>query len=450
MNREHAYDVLPVWLQNLACSLEGWRIKRRRYGSGYSDLERVVRSQWCSASSENLRNARLKEHLISAAQSPFWAHRFRQYSVDPAGGDPWKELEKLPILMKGEAQEYASNIHNPMVTSPTVVCHTSGTTGAGLVFRETLTAERERWAVWWRYRQSHGIHRDMWCGYFGGRSIVPISQSVPPFWRVNTPGRQILFSGYHLSPASAEAYLDALDEYMPPWLHGYPSLLALIAGYLLERGRPLRRPPSIVTTGAENLLQPQRIMMERAFGCPVRQHYGQSESVANISECENGHLHVDEDFSGVEFLPVDGSSDAYRVIGTNWTNPAFPLFRYDTGDVARMSPRSVSCRAPGRIVDAIDGRQEDYVLLPSGVRLGRLDHIFKDMVDIRESQIYQPNINTVVLRVVKRDGYNSHSERKLLEECKKRMGEVLDVHIEYVSKLPRSRTGKLRFVVSDL
>jgi phenylacetate-CoA ligase len=453
MNQEETYKRLPVTLQNLACSVIGWRLRRRRYNDEYEAISRTLQERPSSSASvmQALQGPRLQGHLNEALHSPYWSEQFERYGVNIGSGNPWDELQKLPVLTKAEVQIESSRIRNQSLDSKHLVsCHTSGTTGAGLVFWETRAAEKERWAVWWRYRDWHNISHDMWCGYFGGRSVVPLTQSAPPYLRLNYPGRQILFSGYHLSPTTAGDYLSALDKYSPPWLHGYPSLLSLIASYLLERGKPLKKAPSIVTTGAENLLPQQRDLMERAFGCPVRQHYGQAESVANISECPRGHLHIDEDFSLVELIPLDQHPGVFRVIGTNWSNPAFPLFRYDTGDLAHYSEGTPSCNITGRVVESIDGRKEDYVVLPSGARLGRLDHIFKDLTQIREAQIYQPNRETLIFRIVKREDYTPDSERRLLEEARKRLGNEVSIQVEYVESLERGRTGKLRFVVSGV
>ena len=453
MNRERLYSRLPIGLQNLACSIEGWRLARRRYGAGYGELNRELldRASVTVDRIQEIRRCRLRSHFTAALQTPFWQHRFKSYEVDCSSSDPLNEIEKLPILTKSDVQDNTSNILNRQFDLNSLLsCHTSGTTGAGLHFWETRDAEKERWAVWWRYRHWHDVSQDMWCGYFGGRSVVPLQQSAPPFWRLNYPGRQILFSGYHLSPSTATAYLDALDHFSPPWVHGYPSLLSLVASYLLERGRPLKRSPIIVTTGAENLLPQQKALMEEAFRCPVRQHYGQAESVANISECPNGHLHVDEDFSFVEFIPLENHPDVYRVIGTNWSNPAFPLFRYDTGDLVQGLGTIPVCRFSGRVVDSIDGRKEDYIHLPNGARLGRLDHIFKDLTLIREAQIYQPDRQTLVLRIVRREGYDLQAEQRLLKEARKRLGDDITIRLDYVSSLERGRTGKLRFVVTGV
>lgn len=453
MDTETIYQRLPLWLQNAACSLEGWRLQGRRYNSDYGAAWRMVNESAGLGPQglENLRRNRLRAHLRSAEHSPFWKGRFRQYAVVTGSDNPWTELQKLPVVNKTEIQSEADRIRNSIFHAKELVaCHTSGTTGGGLRFWESRAAERERWAVWWRYRKWHGIDRETWCGYFGGRSVVPLSQRKPPFWRINHPGRQIMFSGYHLGPDTAGDYIRAIEQFRPPWLHGYPSLLTLIATYILERGRPLNQAPRIVTTGAENLLSQQRRVIERAFGCPVRQHYGLSEAVANFSECEHGVLHVDEDFADVEFIQSEVDDDTYRIVGTNWSNAAFPLLRYDTGDLARLSENTCSCQRAGRVVSSIDGRQEDYVVMPDGTKIGRLDHIFKDMVRIREAQIYQPSKDTLIFRVVRNEGFGELDERELLGEARKRLRDVIQLKIEYVDALIRSQTGKLRFVVSDI
>jgi len=174
-----------------------------------------------------------------------------------------------------------------------------------------------------------------------------------------------------------------------------------------------------------------------------------AEAVANFSECEQGRLHVDEDFAAVEFVPL-GDGRSYRVVGTNFTNPATPLVRYDTGDIVSLLDGSCPCGRPGRLVERVDGRQEDYVMLRDGARVGRMDHIFKDMVRVREAQIYQTRPGEIIYRVVRGSGYGPEDEQRLLEETRLRLGDGASVRIEYVDEIPRTRSGKLRFVVSEI
>jgi phenylacetate-CoA ligase len=276
-----------------------------------------------------------------------------------------------------------------------------------------------------------------------------MAQRRPPFWRYNAAGRQVLFSAYHLRPGTWREYVAELQRWRLPWLHGYPSVLALLATYVLEHRVSLGYDLRWITTGAENLLPAQRDAMERAFGVRPRESYGMAEGAANASECPAGRLHVDEDFAFVEFVPIDGSG-AHRIVGTNFTNEAFPLIRYDVGDIAYVSGQTCGCGRPGRIIDRIEGRREDYVLLPDGALIGRLDHIFKDQVRVREAQIYQPDLRRVVLRVVRREDYAVQDEASLVLEARQRLGDEIDIVVDYVPQLPRTAAGKLRFVVSDV
>jgi phenylacetate-CoA ligase len=260
-----------------------------------------------------------------------------------------------------------------------------------------------------------------------------------------------MFSSYHLSDRTAGDYISALNRYKVPWVHGYPSTLAYLAGLKRDLGLPDVPSLKVVTIGAESLLPQQKALIENVFGVPVRQHYGMAEGVANISECPDGRLHVDEDFSYVEFIPIPGEKNSYRIVGTNWANPAFPLLRYDTGDIATIENETCTCPRGGRIVSRIDGRKEDFVVLPSGAKVGRLDHIFKDMIRINAAQIYQPNAGEILMRIVPGAEYDKgEDEAVLISETRKRLGDEIGIRVDYVQELLKTKAGKLRFVVSDL
>lgn len=394
---------------------------------------------------------RLRAFIRHCAHTvPFYRRRFQECGISPDDIQTLTDLQRLPILTKQEVQDhYPEPVSEAVPKRQQIIIHTSGTTGAGLRFATTLRAIQEQRAIWWRYRRWHGLQPGTWCGYFGGRSVVPLSQTRPPFWRYNIPGKQIIFSAYYMSPTNMGYYVDELRRRRPPWLHGYPSLLALLAAYILESGTDLGYKVRWVTTGAENLLPHQADVIERAFGVRPKQHYGMAEAVANFSECEYRALHVDEDFAAVELIP-NPDGPGFRVIGTNFTNLATPLLRYDVQDIVTVTDSECPCGRPGRLVASIDGRCKDYVILKNGARLGRMDHIFKDMVNIREAQIYQKTPGEIIIRVVRGSRYTETDERALIREARKRVGDDTETLIEYVDRLERSRAGKLRFVISEM
>jgi phenylacetate-coenzyme A ligase PaaK-like adenylate-forming protein len=451
---EALYLRLPIPLQHAACTFIGWRTSRTRYGGRFDSMltEAEARTFWTADELRAHQEDRLQKFVAHAvASAPFYRERFAAAGVDPSAVRSIEDLRAMPILTKEEAQKNVRELISTVVpdTERTWI-HTSGTTGGALRFPTTMTSVQLQWAVWWRYKRWHGIQRHTRCGYFGGRSIVPAAQSSPPFWRYNRAGKQILFSGYHMSPANLPSYVEELRRRQPPWLFGYPSLLALLASHILETGTDLGYAVRWITIGAESLLAHQADVIARAFGVRPLQHYGMSEAVANISECELGALHVDEDFAPVEFVPLENGS-AYKVVGTNFSNPATPLLRYEMKDLVTIRPEaSCACGRAGRVVESLDGRIEDYVVLPNGTRVGRMDHVFKDMVNVKEAQIQQRRRGHMMICVVRGAGYSAHDEEELLREARKRVGDEMDIEIAYSEELPRTATGKLRLVVSEV
>lgn len=96
------------------------------------------------------------------------------------------------------------------------------------------------------------------------------------------------------------------------------------------------------------------------------------------------------------------------------------------------------------------GRQDDYIYLPNGVKLGRLDVIFKNCINIKEAQIHQIRKDLIELKVVKDKNYTGKDEEFLMKEASSRFGDDVELIITYCEKVERTKAGKVRFVVSDI
>lgn len=444
MSKEDLYLKLPFPLQAILVNVQGYLISKKRYNTVFKSILK----QYLNSNPDNVDKNSLRDFIKKVGETPFWKKRIEDYGVRPDSNIIIKEISKLPILSKEEVKENLPDIINENIDEKTEWVHTSGTTGSGLVFPQTYSMENKQWAIWWRYRSWHCINPNTWLGWFGGRSILNIDKTKPPYWHVNHPMKQVMFSAHHLNHQTVNDYHSEIKGRKLPWIHGYPSQLSLLAHLIKEQNLGKLPDLKIITVGAENLLYSQRKIMEEVFEAPVKQHYGLMEGVANISETAEGNLIPDQDFCYVEFIPLDNSNPSKcRIVGTNYNNPAFPLIRYDTGDVANI----LWNKDGSYNILSIDGRQEDFVTLPSGVKLGRLDHIFKDLTEVKEAQIYQPDIENVIIRVVKGKNYDKiNQESNLLREAHKRLGEEINISIDYLDNIPKTISNKLRFVISDI
>ena len=455
MKAENLYQLLPRYLQDIVVNIYGYKLSKQRYSSEYKKIEEQIfaRDLWNEEQLGVYLDGKIREIVNFAFRYvPYYQKLFSELSIQPEDIKSAGDLTNaLPILTKDVVQNRVHEFYPECLSELNYFnVKTSGTTGKGLVFPMTLDADRKQWATWWRYRSRFGLDRNTWYAHFYGKSIVPFDQVKPPFWRVNYPGRQILFSAYHIQKDNLPYYVDALNKYQPPWIQGYPSLLNIIAEYILQTNS-LEYTPKIVTIGSESLLAHQKQKIESAFNAKCRQHYGLTEATASISECPEGNLHVDEDFGYAEF--IENQYGCNEIVSTGFTNKAFVLLRYNTGDVATL-PKAPAPRCPcgraGRLVNDIDGRIEDYVVTQDGRRIGRLDHIVKDMVNIKECQIVQEKLNQIVIKIIKGPNYTAADEDKLIVETKKRVGYEMDITPDYVDALQRSKTGKLRFVISKI
>lgn len=437
---EQIYDKSPVWVQNFMCSIKGWMIKRRRYGEQFfTELKAFEEGKYDP-------NEELESFLNAAKEVPYYTNTFN-VNKEKKGECL---LDEFPILTKSDVKAHLRELINEGCVEPKFDMRTSGTTGGGLVFPYTVRMENKHWAIWWRYRRRLGIDFETWCGWFGGKRIIDPNCKKAPFWRVNRPGRQVMFSTLHLTRDTVADFRNEIERRKLPWLHGYPSHIAKFAAFALDAGLEPLLNVKWVTTGAENLLGNQMLLMRQMFpNAIIRQHYGLMEGVANISQDVNGDWIIDDDFAKVEFIPVsDENPNVCRIIGTGFSNPAFPLIRYDTGDLA-----TVEWSQDGRVkVLKIDGRSSNVLKGPDGFEINeaRLSIVLHDFNNIVEAQFVQHSLTDIDLKVVKNSSYNDGDEKKLKANIAECFDKRMIVKIEYVEDISRPVSGKLKLVVTDL
>jgi phenylacetate-CoA ligase len=130
---------------------------------------------------------------------------------------------------------------------------------------------------------------------------------------------------------------------------------------------------------------------------------------------------------------------------------ATPLIRYDVGDTVVVSKdQSCRCGSNGLLLDEISGRKEDYILTRDRRLVGRLDHLFKNARNVRLAQICQKDLGSITIRIVPELGFSNHDEDEIREEARLRLGSSMEVKFEMVSHIPRTKSGKFPFVISEI
>ncbi|MGH8737392.1 MAG: phenylacetate--CoA ligase family protein [Burkholderiales bacterium] len=451
-----AYRHNPVWAQELLLSARSSLRGVMREGRAFEALAAQLRqSQWWSERElRDYQSLQLRRIVAAAARDvPYYRDRdrYRTLGLDPQKLEFPEAMRRLPMIGKDDVRAGGATFVSRRKRGPLFAGSTSGTTGAPLRLKQDLAAINRENAFVWRQLSWAGLRRGERRAWMRGDMIVPAGEARPPYWRRDRGENTLMLSSYHLSDATAGAYLDALAAFGPVVIQAYPSSVGFLATWALDagaryRGRSLRG----IVTSSETLEPGRRREIERAFGCRVFDWYGQFERVAAIGTCEHGRYHLLCDYSFVELLPAgDG---LFELVGTGFHNLAMPLIRYRCGDLVRPAAPGERC-ACGRsfpLIDEVIGRLDDPVKLADGRSIGRLDHVFKGLEGILEAQIRQDRREAVSILVVPGAGYSERVRQALLRNARERLGDRTALEIHLVERIPRTANGKFKGVVCNI
>lgn len=433
------YEKCPIWMQNLMCSVKGEQIRRRRFGKGFIRALRAMEAGEIDADKE------LSLFLKSIETVPVYKDVYER--VCKEGRDP--QIEDFPIINKLFVKEHYDDFLNKDFKGRTTMLHTGGTTGSGLVFPHSVDFENRQWATWWRFRENLGIKYGTWVAVFSSAHlVVPMKQRKPPYWRVNRPMRQLICSPYHISKETVKDYLDEIERRGIYWLTGYASNIRFLANVAYEIGLQPMESIRFVTTGGENLVPACVDDIQRFFpNALIRTHYGQTEGVANFSMTKEGNWKIDSDMAYMELIPVsEDEPNRCRIVGTGFGNLAFPLVRYDMGDIAL-----VEWHDGEPIIKGVEGRDNEYFVLADGTKIGplRAYDIFKESMNVVESQIRLKAPDDIELVVVRGTEYGEKDEKVILKEARKYFSDMIKVNISYTDKVERAKNGKFKVLISE-
>ncbi len=442
------YFHLPAFLQNIALSAYGLNLRLTRNGGIYKYMRDVLQDRWSWTESDfadyskNQFNIMLKEAI---ARTRFYSSS--KYSDYLCGHG---SLQELPVLSKDTVKSAHSLFVNEKYNGRVVRLKTTGTTGSPLLVPCTPESRQINYAFFDDFLSFSGVDPKSRRAVFGGRPIINPKSISPPFWRKSYYQNTILFSSYHISNITIPSYIEELKKFKPSYIEAYPSAIYLLAKYMVTNGISL--PCSAIITSSETLLPHQRSVLQEAFQCRVYDQYGSVEMSAFISQCKYGAYHVRQDYGYFELIGEDGclvgENEEGRIVSTGFLNNLFPLIRYDLGDAAILGRSGCRCGLKTPIIKEIAGRRDDYILTPSGRKIGRVSPVLKGL-PILESQFIQQSTNEVTVKVVAGEGANLEElEYGIKKAAHAYIGGDTHITVKFVDAIPRGEGGKFRSVIS--
>jgi phenylacetate-CoA ligase len=164
----------------------------------------------------------------------------------------------------------------------------------------------------------------------------------------------------------------------------------------------------------------------------------------------------------LELLDKAGNSTSLpgergEMVVTGFNNPAFPLLRYRTGDVAIRGAEFCVCGRNYPLVERLEGRIQDYVVDKFGGLIPLAPAIFNyndmDWRGVREFKVIQDEVGKILLNIqpeVELEADLAGAERRIASCMNAIFGERIKVTIRFVPEIARTAIGKLRYLEQNL
>lgn len=372
--------------------------------------------------------------IDAAKKTAFYPKFYERNGIDIHQIHSLDDLEKLPILQKKHIKENPPAFLSKAKKIIKTKAYTSGSTGSPLlVYRDYKSILNENAYVWW-YRQRAGLAiQDKKVSLRGDLDRSKL-------FYFDKTANTLFISSYHLNREKLPQIVDKICQFQPKALLAYPSSAFTLAGLLKEANKELNIP--LVFTSSESLLSFQHEKIEQTFKTNIYDWYGTAErTIALYSE---GNKYYEPPLYSVNEYLEDS------VISTSFINKFFPLIRYQVNDVVQHQNK-FSKEHKSIEIDEINGRSEDYVKLPDGSKVGRLDIVFKNIEGIKKAQIIQYSLHKVDILVVT-DNFSSSEKIKLQQNLEDRLGHQIEISIKKVEEyqLYQAENKKFKFVISKL
>ncbi len=430
------------------------RLKRH---DSVARLRSLERTQWLEPGAlRELQAERLRSFLARAGSSvPYYRERFRQLGFDPAALRSVSDIRELPLLTKADIRTHAESLRSD-VAGPLRKYSTGGSSGEPLVFQVGMARVSHDVAAKWRATRWWGVDIGDPETVLWGSPIELGAQDRVRLWRDRMLRSQLL-PAFEMSDAKMDGFIDRIRRQRPRMLFGYPSALALVAKHAESRGVSMADLGCRVAfaTG-ERLFDTQRALISRVFGCPVANGYGARDAGFVAHQCPAGGMHVCAEDIVVELLDGQGvpvpDGEPGEIVVTHLATEDFPFIRYRTGDIAVADPGRCSCGRGLPLLREIQGRSNDFVVAADGTVMqgAALTYVLRDLPGVEAFKIVQESLHRTRVYIVAADTFDRASTRRIEAGFKRRLGDGVEIVVDFVAHIAPEKSGKYRYIVSQV
>lgn len=401
----------------------------RIIGAQYDEIKTALNAADLSWVQEKFKE--IKQHAI------WQTDYYKNYTVD----DVFPVMDKITLIENYTACTAKSGYNKPLHVSST-----SGSTGTPF-------------SVIQDYKKRNRTIADL--KVFGELCDYPSHERMV-FFRIiseklhRTPEQENEENIYYidssnLSGSALETMYFALLEKKPRIVFSYSSTLVKLAEYISERKLSTSTfSMKSVLTGGEGISENDRMFLSEIFGCKVYRRYSDMElGILGQDMGDGGSYILNWGSYYFECLRLNSDDPAEngeigRIVITDLFNYAFPMIRYDTGDLGAMGIGSNGLPC----LTEIHGRVRDCIYSVSGDLISPAK-IFVTMWGaeyIKQWQFIQEGKTEYILKL---NCTQKTTFTDLIQKIKGVLGEEANIKICLVDEIPVASSNKRRAVICN-
>lgn len=376
----------------------------------------------------------------------YWKRIFDEHGLKPSDIRTVEDLKKLPILTKKDIfAHYEEMVPDNVSEFRHRVERTGGTTGEPMQY---LVDEDI-----WGYVSADKIVAWRSTGYRFGDPFMALGSAS--LFKKNAPlARRVLdwirneraYNSMNMDGELCRKYIEILEKQKIHYIYGYASSIYLLAQYALDHNMDMSHMRGAFTT-SENLTDIYRETIERAFDCRVMDCYGARDAGITAYEVTPGNYYLG--YSAHLEIVDEIAPNTGTLLSTNLLSMAFPVLRYDYGDVAELDNNNPVYN--GQVLHKIYGRTSDVLRLDNGHVLTSPGFtILMRNFDVKAYDIQKLSGSSVRMQVQVANGWDKEQETKLIAEMQRFCGEGCEFTLEYVDGFQELKNGKRRYFMNDL
>jgi phenylacetate-CoA ligase len=415
--------------------------------SAYSSIKKS-----CALKSDELNKLAIRnlEQLLiySYKYVPYYRKVF-----DDAGFDPNKfnidDFKTLPVLTKNIIRNNGDSLTSTEVKKK-IMMKTGGSTGEPLRVYKDIDCRAQDIATQYLAMEFSGYRfiEDRFAFFIGGSLGLDKERNISRklgdfiFNRVTLPA-------FGLNKDNIDYYYNIIVKRKCRYIFAYSSILYHFAHCLSQSNLHFSKGDlKGVFSTAEMLYPERREFIESILKCKVFDFYGSVEVNCIASQCRQQNYHI---LSDAVYLETDNDNN---LLITDLKNYAQPIIRYKNGDRILMEDmdKRCECGLPYPLLKKVLGRTGDliYKINREPISNSFFPHLFAKLKSFDSFQIVQNNYDSLYINLVKSALFDASEEKVLISKLKEYLGENMDIAINYVEKIPLTKSGKLRITISHI